>query len=335
MSKDLKLIQFIDALPKAEHHLHLEGSTPWHIMQQDDPDEFQTPPDSWVDDFRFKDFAEFESYIINYVVPWLQSPERYAITAREILLKRMQENVRYAEISYAALAIERSGVDITEVAVAVKSAIPAGIDVKLFIGLHHRGFTQDQDKYLSEILDCPHIDGIDLHGPEQFPLQDWIKEFWSDARMKGKLTKAHAGELTGPLGVREVIEFLGVTKIQHGVQVIQDESAINLAASEGASFDVCPISNVKLKAVPSLEEHPILHLEQSGIKCTINTDDPFIFGNELRDDYLAVSQGLGASPRQLAQFARNGFETAPLEEEKKRSAYAEIDALLSAFEEDN
>jgi adenosine deaminase len=332
MTSDSKLLAFINALPKAEHHLHLDGSAPWHIMQSEDPQKYCDPPPSWKEDFRFTDFKEFEGFIRKYVVPWLNSPERFAITAKEILLQRISENVRYAEISFAALAVERSGVDIREVAEAVKSAIPAGIDVHLFIGLHHRKLESDHEKYLGQILDCPHIDGIDLHGPEQFPLRPWIKEFWLAAKLAGKMTKAHAGELTGPNGVREAIEELGVTKIQHGVQAIEDESVVYLAAAEGVSFDVCPISNVKLMAVPSLKEHPILKLEKMGVRCTINTDDPFIFGNELRDDYLAVSQGLGASAQQLATFARNSFETASLAESKKRAAYIEIDSLLSEFE---
>ena len=331
MTEDSKLIAFIDALPKTEHHLHIEGSTPWNIMQVDDPEMFTEPPPSWKDDFRFKDFSEFESLIVNNVVPWLNSPERYGITAREILMMRMKENVRYAEISYSALAIERSGVDIEEVAVAIKAAIPRGIETRLFIGLHHNPLETDHEKHLVEILESPHIDGIDLHGPERFPLQDWIKEFWREARLAGKLAKAHASELTGAIGVREAIEELGVTKIQHGVQVIEDESTLYMAAAEGASFDVCPISNVKLKAVPSMSEHPIMELEKAGIRCTINTDDPHIFGNSLRDDYLAVSKELGTTPAQLAEFAKNGFETSQMDEVSKRSAIAEIDTLLKNY----
>lgn len=332
MNTDTKLIQFIDALPKAEHHLHLDGSPDWHTMHATDPDLFPEPPPSWEADFRFVDFEAFEGYIRKYAVPWLTSAERFASTAKDIFSQRIKENVRYAEVSFAALAVERSGVDIAETASAIKSEIPDGIDVRLYIGLHHKKLEGDHDKFLSQILDSPHIDGIDLHGPEEFPLQPWIKEFWQAAKLAGKLTKAHAGELTGPNGVREAIEELGVTKIQHGVQAMQDESVVYLAAEEGVSFDVCPISNVKLKAVSSLEEHPILQLEKMGVRCTINTDDPLIFGNELRDDYLAVSQGLGASASELAKFARNGFETASMEESKKRIAYTEIDTLLREFE---
>lgn len=331
MADNLRLIEFIDALPKAEHHLHIEGSAPWAVMQADEPDRYQSPPDSWNDDFRFVDFSEFENYIINFVVPWMNSPERYAAAANQILKERKKENVRYAEISFAALAVERSGVDISEVAIAVRSALPIDMEVKLFVGLHHRPFVSGHERYLEEILNSPHIDGIDLHGPEQFPLQPWIIEYWQAARLKGKLTKAHAGELTGADTVRQAIEDLGVTKIQHGVQAALDPSVVHLAAAAGASFDVCPISNVKLKAVPSLEEHPIMELEKSGVKCTINTDDPFIFGNTLRDDYFAVATTLGATPAQLAQFAKNGFETAQLAASKKRQAYLDIDEILRKY----
>ena len=265
MSDDSKLITFIDALPKAEHHLHLEGSPPWHLMQAEDPEQFNEPPPSWKDDFRFADFEEFEGFIQKYAAPYLNSAERFATTAREILLQRIKENVRYAEISFAALAIERSGVDIDEVANAIKSQIPSGIDVRLFVGLHHKPFEKDHEKYLTQILECSHIDGIDLHGPEEFPLQPWIEEFWQAAKLEGKLAKAHAGELTGAAGVREVIEELGVTKIQHGVQVMEDENTLYMAVAEGASFDVCPISNVKLRAVPSMDGHPIMKLEKAGL----------------------------------------------------------------------
>jgi len=331
MTNNSKLIGFINALPKTEHHLHMEGSTPWEIMQADNRELFKKPPQSWKDDFRFKDFSEFENLIVKNVVPWLNSPERYGITAREILTKRMQENVRYAEISYSALAIERSGVDLKEVAIAIKEAIPAGIETRLFIGLHHNSLETNHEKYLADILESLHIDGIDLHGPERFPLQDWIKEFWREAKLAGKLVKAHAGELTGAIGVREAIQELGVTKIQHGIQVMEDETTLSMAVAEGASFDVCPISNVKLKAVPSMAEHPIMKLEKAGIRCTINTDDPHIFGNSLKDDYLAVSKKLGATPTQLAEFAKNGFETSQMDEVSKHSAIAEIDALVQQY----
>jgi len=324
-----QLIAFIDALPKAEHHLHLDGSPNWHTMHAIDPDRFPEPPPSWEADFRFVNFEAFEGYIRAYAVPWLTSAERFAHTAHEVLQTRAKENVRYAEVSFAALAVERSGIDIQETAKAIQDAFPTDMETRLYIGLHHKEFESDHNDYLRQILDSDEIDGIDLHGPEEFPLRPWIKQFWADAKNAGKLIKAHASELTGPTGVREAIEDLGVTKIQHGVQAALDPAVVKLAAEAGASFDVCPVSNVKLKAVPSMEEHPIMQLEAAGVICTINSDDPLIFGNDLRDDYKIVAEVLGATPAQLAQFAKNSFTTADWDKESINAACQDIDAVLS------
>lgn len=324
---------FIESLPKAEHHLHIEGSCPWQVMQRTRPDRFQTPPASWHPDFRFETFADFEQLIFEYVSPWMTSPERYAEAAREIAARRRQENVRYLEMSIAGIAIELTELPLAEVAQAIKESLPSDIETRLFIGLHHKGFGTNHQRYLEEILECVAIDGIDLHGPEDFPLLDWSKEYWPAAKASGKLVKAHAGELSGASAVREVIEGLGVTKVQHGFRAYEDPDVVALAVERRASFDICPISNVKLGNIESIESHPILKLEAAGVRCTLNTDDPFIFGNRLADDYLAVHQKLGADLNSLANFAKNGFITADLDEAEKSLQIAEIDRVLACFEE--
>lgn len=331
MTRNSDLHDFLTSLPKAEHHLHIEGSCPWDIMARTDPQLFDTPPPSWADDYRFKTFDDFEQLIFKYVVPWMTSPERYAQTVEELFKVRREENLRYIEFSFAGIALEFTGLAAREIAQAIKAAVPQDMEARLYIGLHHAGFSSDQDRHLSEILDTPEIDGIDLHGPEEFPLEDWSKEFWKAAKSSGKALKAHAGELSGPGAVREVIEDLGVTKVQHGIRAIEDPSVMDLAAQNGASFDICPISNVKLQNVPDISLHPALKLEDAGIPCTLNTDDPFIFGNTLTEEYLAVAEGLHASPQQLAQFARNSFTTADLPEASKQEAIAEIDSLLRSY----
>lgn len=300
-------------------------------MSAADPQRYSEPPPSWANDYRFESFDAFEQLIFKYIVPWMTSPERYAETARALLDERLEENVSYMEFSFAGIALELTGLDMDEVAQAIKESAPPEMEVRLFIGLHHAGFARNHSRYLAQILDSPHIDGIDLHGPEEFPLQDWAKEFWPATRQAGKLAKAHAGELSGPGSIREVIEDLGVTKVQHGINAIQDPSVLAVAIEAGASFDVCPISNIKLNNVPSMDQHPLLQLEQAGIKCTLNTDDPFIFGNRLVDDYQAIAEGLQLTPEQIATFAKNSFITADIAAESKNKAIAEIDALVEAY----
>jgi len=331
MTLEPDLQRFLKSLPKAEHHLHIEGSCPWEIMRRTDPQQFDAPPPSWNDNYRFETFDDFEQLIFKYVVPWMTSPERYAQTVEELLKVRRGENLRYIEFSFAGIALEFTGLSAREIAQAIQEAVPQDMEARLYIGLHHAGFSSNHDRHLSEILDTPEIDGIDLHGPEEFPLRDWSKEFWRAAKSAGKALKAHAGELSGARAVREVIEDLGVTKVQHGIKAIEDSSVMDLAVQAGASFDVCPISNVKLRNVPDISAHPLMKLEAAGIPCTLNTDDPFIFGNTLTDEYMAVAKGLHASPEQLAQYARNSFTTADLSESLKLEAIDEIDSLLESF----
>ena len=116
----------------------------------------------------------------------------------------------------------------------------------------------------------------------------------------------------------------------HRPLAVQDGSARRLAAEHGVTFDVCPISNVRLKVVPDLAAHPIRRLMQAGIRCTVSTDDPLCFGNKVVDEYTALADGLGFTKAELAQTARNGWEVADVSPATRRAALDEIQRLASA-----
>jgi adenosine deaminase len=103
-----------------------------------------------------------------------------------------------------------------------------------------------------------------------------------------------------------------------------------LAVARGVTFDVCPISNVKLGVFPSLPEHPLRRLMRAGVRCTVSTDDPLAFANSLTDEYLALAEELAFSREELAQICRNGWEVASVAPEVKQQARAEIDRFLTA-----
>ena len=140
------------------------------------------------------------------------------------------------------------------------------------------------------------------------------------------MTKAHAGEFGPAAHVREAIEVLGVRRIQHGVRAIEDETVVQFAIEQDATFDVCPISNVKLDVVDQLQQHPIRKLMERGLRCTVSTDDPFSFGNTIEDEYAALSAGLDFSHNELAQIAKNGFEVALVDQATRAQWIAEVDA---------
>ena len=313
---------YIKALPKTETHLHLEGALPWSLLQAANPGKYANPPASWAPDFRFRDFAHFETELLGYAGDFFTSAQRYHDCAQAVFADRLARNIRYMEISFASGCMDFMNLDGREVCDAIRAAVPPGLEVRIFFGIHHDGYTNKMAPMLEDALGWESLDGIDLHGTEPVPLGDWAEDYWRRARDAGKFTKAHAGEFCGPDFIRHVVQKLGAQRIEHGIRAIEDASVIDLLRERGIALDVCPISNVKLGVVPTPDQHPIRKLLEAGIVCTISTDDPISFGNTLEDEYFFLAEHLGFSEAELASTARNGFYTALAPEEWKTAAAA-------------
>jgi aminodeoxyfutalosine deaminase len=138
--------------------------------------------------------------------------------------------------------------------------------------------------------------GIGLGGPEDGHPPEPYAEAFALAREGGLASVPHAGEGAGAASVRGALETLHADRIRHGVRAVEDAGLVGELAGRGTVLDVCPISNVRLGIVPSLGEHPLPQLVAAGIRCSISTDDPAIFGTDLTQDYEAAAS-LGVSPR--------------------------------------
>ena len=121
--------------------------------------------------------------------------------------------------------------------------------------------------------------------------------------------------------------MLGTKRIQHGIRSIEDDAVVELALEADVTFDVCPISNVKLDVIDRLELHPIRKLFDRGLPCTLSTDDPFSFGNTVEDEYAALSAELNFTNDELKQIAKNGFEVALVDEATRAKWTAAVDAV--------
>ncbi|MGH9305137.1 MAG: adenosine deaminase [Acidimicrobiales bacterium] len=149
------------------------------------------------------------------------------------------------------------------------------------------------------------------------------------ARDAGLLSCPHAGELEGPTSVWGALDALGAHRIQHGVRATEDATLMERLAADRVCLDVCPTSNVCLGVVATLESHPLPRLLDSGIRCSLNGDDPLFFGAELIDEYRLARERLGLSDEQLAEVARASVESSGGSEELKSSAGAGIDKWLA------
>ena len=305
---------FIRRLPKTETHLHIEGALPYQLLQQLDPEQFSEPQACWARDFKWKCFEDFEHHLIKHAMQWFTTPERYHEAAKVIFAGQLARKVRYVEISFHAGMIQFIDIPGPEILAAIARAAPAGMEVRVFMGMARNSYNEVLAPVLEKCTQWEGLAGLDLHGVEDLPLQGWTPKLWEKARRAGLEIKAHAGEFGPAANVGEAIEVLGVRRIQHGVRAIEDDAVVDLVIDSGTTLDLCPISNVKLNVVKELEEHPIRQLVDRGVRCTISTDDPFSFGNNVEDEYAALSAGLHFTHAELARIAKNGFEVALVDE---------------------
>lgn len=326
-STDPGLLAFIRRLPKTETHLHIEAALPFELLKSLGDPRFQKPPASWAPDFRFRDFTEFDTLILSMLAPWFTSAERYHQSAKQTFAILRKQNVRYVETSFHLGILEFISDSGEDVVSAIRDAAPAEMEVRVFSGMTVDLYRPPMDALVRDALRWRWLAGIDLHGHERFPVPDWTPEIWRKASDAGKETKAHAGEFGPATNVREAVERLGVRRVQHGLRAIDDPELVALLLREDVTLDMTPISNVKLAAVPSMREHPIRKFFDAGVRCTVSTDDPLVFGNTLTDEYVALGTEAGFTRAELVQLARNGFDAGTMSAERKGVALRELDGI--------
>jgi adenosine deaminase len=322
---------FIQALPKTETHLHIEGALPYdELLRTLEPASYGACPEFRRRSYRYPSFPEFEQTLLRHAIPWFTSAERYHEAARVIFAGHVRQNVRYVETSFHLHVTEFIHVPGPVIIDAILSAAPPGLEVRVFAGMRRDAY----DGPLREVIDAmagwDSLAGVDLHGFEQMPTEPWAFGVWERMRKAGKVTKCHAGEFDGAPRVREAIQQLGVRRVQHGVRAVEDPAVVKLAADAGATFDICPLSNVGLGVVPDIASHPIRRLMEAGVNCTVSTDDPLCFANTLSEEYAALAAEAGFTRSELAQVARNGWAVADVGEASRRAWLAEINRVAAA-----
>lgn len=320
---------YIQALPKTETHLHFEGALPYELLTQWQPDQWPPDPKFRSRSYRYPTFPDFERILLDNALPWYTSAERYHEAAKVIFAKHVAQNVRYVETSFhlpITLFIKVPG---PEIIAAIRAAVPAGLEVRIFAGMLRSDFAGDLRPTIERLHEWDGLAGVDLHGHEIMPTHPDTAKIWARLRAAGKVTKAHAGEFDGAARVREAIEVLGVTRVQHGVRAIEDPAVVKLAAERAVTFDVCPISNIGLQVFPTIKDHPIRRLMNAGVRCTVSTDDPLCFANTINEEYETLANELTFSRADLAQIAKNGWEVAQVPAATQKAMTAEIERIAA------
>ncbi len=309
-SNDPPLRDFLLSLPKTETHLHLEGALPYACLHELDPGRFPEVASFHDRGFRFRSFPEFEQVLLNHALAWFTSAQLYHDGARAVFARQWEQNIRYVETSFHLPVSEYIRTPVQEIIDAIRSAVPPGLEVRIFAAMARNSYAGALKPVIDRLEHFEGLAGVDLHGDEAMPTEAWTAPAWVRIRAAGLVTKCHAGEFDGAARVREAIESLGATRIQHGVRTIEDPEVVDLARDRGVTLDMCPLSNVRLGVVPDLARHPIRELSAAGIRCTVSTDDPLVFGNTLLDEYEALAVEAGFTRASLVSLVRNGWNVA-------------------------
>jgi adenosine deaminase/aminodeoxyfutalosine deaminase len=295
-------------LPKAELHLHLEGSVTPDTMRELAPD---AAAGEILERFGFSSFAGFLE-CFKWVVEQLRSPEDYALVTRRLLETLQQQNVRYAEITLSAGVVLWKEQDFAPIYDAVnREAMRSRVEVQWNLdAVRHFGaerammVAQLAAERVSEGVVSFGIGGDEARGPAE-----WFSEVYRFARDNGLRLTAHAGETTGPESVWGALQ-LGAERIGHGIRSVEDPALVSYLRDHSIPLEICISSNVATGAVPTLAAHPIRRLYEAGVPILLNTDDPGIFATTLEREYDLAATEFGFSEVELRQIVENGFRYA-------------------------
>ena len=325
---------FIEGLPKAELHLHIEGTIePETMFRLAGRNGIDLPYDS-VEALRAAyDFGNLQDFLKLYYqgMTVLQTEEDFYDITWAYLEKARAQNVLHAEIFFDPQGHTIRDIAFETVFEGIWRALEDGRE-RLGIGsrlipcfLRDRDADEAMATLEQALLRRDRIIAVGLDSAEKGNPPGKFSEVFDRARAEGMLTVAHAGE-EGPADyVRDALDLLHAARIDHGNNALDDPALIERLVRERVPLTVCPLSNVRLRVVNDIHHHPLRKMMDKGLFVTVNSDDPAYFGGYINENYMAVQQALGLSDDDLAQLARNSFEAAFVSEEEKRVQMRRVD----------
>ncbi|SCL47607.1 aminodeoxyfutalosine deaminase [Micromonospora citrea] len=331
---------FIAGLPKVELHVHHVGSaSPRIVAELAARHEGRSPvpadPAALADYFAFRDFAHFIEVYLS-VVDLIRDQEDVWILTHEVARELARQQVRYAELTVTPYSHVHRGIPAPAFCEAIEDArkraeADFGIELRWCFDIPgEAGLPAAEETLRISLEERP--DGLisfGLGGPEIGVPRPQFKPYFDRARAAGLRSVPHAGETTGPETVWDALRDLGAERIGHGISAARDPELLAHLAEHRIGMEVCPTSNVRTRAVATIEEHPLRQLVDAGLLVTINSDDPPMFGTTLNDEYAVAARLLDVGPEGLAALARNAVTASFLDQAGKQRITAEIDAYLA------
>ena len=338
---------FIQSLPKAELHLHLEGSVePGTLAELSRRHNTPLPTEnnrydvrgsgdvlSEEDVRRLYSYKDFDGFMLAFksVTERLRTPEDYELITYRLMQKLRQQNIMHAEVYVSVGVIRWRGQDFEPIFEGMERGRERGQRdfgaslFWIFDAVRHFG-----PEAAAEVFDLAaryvdrNVVGIGIGGDERRGPAEWFRDLYKKAADHGLRLTAHAGETTGPESVWSALN-IGAERIGHGLSIAQDPELVEVLAHKQVPVEICLSSNLRTRVCAGFGEHPVKSFFDEGLMVTLNTDDPAMFQTSLNREYQIAMEQLGFSREHLREIARNSFEASFLPVEKKLRFLQQVD----------
>lgn len=329
---------FIDNLPKAELHLHIEGSLEPELLFKIAKRNKIALPYNSVDEIRkaynfgcLQDFLDLYYQGANVLIT---EQDFYDLTYA-YLQKCAIQNVRHTEIMFDPQTHTERGIKFETVINGIVKACDEAeknLKVSSLLILSYLRHLSEESAFLTLKQSLPfknRITAVGLDSSERGNPPSKFKNVYNDSIKEGYIPIAHAGEEGPPEYIWEAIDLLEVQRIDHGNNALKDDALVNEIIRRDMALTVCPLSNSALQVVNDLKNHPLKKMLDLGLKVTVNSDDPAYFGGHINKNYFEIQKALNLSKFDLYTLSKNSFEYSFLPEQKKRLHLQELDIYFN------
>ncbi len=329
--------QFIKELPKAELHLHIEGTFEpelmFEIAKRNDIILQYKSIDELKKAYQFDCLQDFLNIYYAGASVLIHEQDFYDLTWA-YFEKCAEQNIRHTEIMFDPQTHTERGVSFETVINGITKACQDAqekLNISSFLIMSYLRHLSEENafKTLEESLPFKHlIKAVGLDSSEKGNPPSKFQRVFEASIKEGYIPVAHAGEEGPAEYIWEALNLLNVKRIDHGNNCFQDE-LIDEIKKRDIALTVCPLSNTALKVVDDLKNHPLLKMMEKGLKVTINSDDPAYFGGQVNENYIQIQKALHLSKNQLYELAKNSFQYSLLDQQKKKEYLQKLEAFYS------
>ena len=330
---------FIAGMPKAELHLHIEGTLEPELMMALAERNKVSLPYATIEDVRTAyDFSCLQDFLDLYYqgMSVLLTEEDFFDLTWAYLNRVHAQNVTHVEIFFDPQGHTSRGVSFETALSGISSALDrAGHE----LGMTHKlimcflRHLSEEDGFATLNQAREHKDrilGVGLDSSESGHPPAKFERLFAASAEEGFICVAHAGEEGPPEYVRDALDRLRVARIDHGNRALEDDDLVARLASAKTTLTVCPLSNLRLCVVDDMKEHPLRRMLQAGLRATVNSDDPAYFGGYMTENFTAVADALDLTRQEIVTLGRNAYLGSFLEPVAKQSALAEFDRFVQS-----